>query len=238
MVRTLILYYLSIKSTHGYEIQKFIQISGIENWTKIQSGSIYYALGKLEKEGLITLVKEEKLGARIRKIYGITQEGKVELKAALKEELSKEIISLGSDKLFIHNMINKIDKEEVITIAEKHIKELKEKQSYWRYWKDIKINEKSLVVDKIAFDMNISSLDYQVSWHEALIENIDEYIDFSNRQEDIIRNVDFGEMEENKGTDLSNGERRILKLREEIIDNSGDVKGKIDELITLLSKKS
>lgn len=162
----------------------------------------------------------------------------MELKAALKEELSKEIISLGSDKLFIHNMINKIDKEEVITIAEKHIKELKEKQSYWRYWKDIKINEKSLVVDKIAFDMNISSLDYQVKWHEALIENIDEYIDFSNRQEDIIRNVDFGEMEENKGTDLSNGERRILKLREEIIDNSGDVKGKIDELIKLLSKKS
>jgi len=134
----------------------------------------------------------------------------------------------------LYNNIKNLDEDNLETV----IKELKEKQSYWRYWKDIKINEKSLVVDKIAFDMNISSLDYQVKWHEALIENIDEYIDFSNRQEDIIRNVDFGEMEENKGTDLSNGERRILKLREEIIDNSGDVKGKIDELITLLSKKA
>ncbi|MDV9924842.1 PadR family transcriptional regulator, partial [Clostridioides difficile] len=51
MIRTLILYYLNIKPTHGYEIQKFLQVSGADRWTKIQSGSIYYALAKLEKDG-------------------------------------------------------------------------------------------------------------------------------------------------------------------------------------------
>ena len=39
MVRILILYYLNIKTTHGYEIQKFIQETGLEQWTQIKSGS-------------------------------------------------------------------------------------------------------------------------------------------------------------------------------------------------------
>ncbi len=34
MIRTLILYYLNIKPTHGYEIQKFLQVSGADRWTK------------------------------------------------------------------------------------------------------------------------------------------------------------------------------------------------------------
>ncbi len=49
MIKVLILYYLSIKPTHGYEIQKFIQVNHMDEWTKIQSGSIYYAINKLEK---------------------------------------------------------------------------------------------------------------------------------------------------------------------------------------------
>ncbi|WP_235689849.1 PadR family transcriptional regulator [Clostridioides difficile] len=60
MIRTLILYYLNIKPTHGYEIQKFLQVSGADRWTKIQSGSIYYALAKLEKDGGVRVLKEEK----------------------------------------------------------------------------------------------------------------------------------------------------------------------------------
>jgi DNA-binding PadR family transcriptional regulator len=53
MIKLLLLYYLSVKPTHGYEIQRFIQENELDKWTKIQSGSIYYALAKLEKEGLI-----------------------------------------------------------------------------------------------------------------------------------------------------------------------------------------
>ena len=72
MIRALILYYLSIKPTHGYEIQKFIQLLGTDQWMKIQSGSIYYALTKLEKEKCIDVLREERTGSRVRKIYKIT----------------------------------------------------------------------------------------------------------------------------------------------------------------------
>lgn len=235
MVKALILYYLSIKSTHGYEIQKFIQVSGLDKWSKIQSGSIYYALAKLEKEGLISLVREEKLGARIRKIYGITEKGKNELEIVLREEFCKEITAVGSDKLFLSNMVSRINKEELISIIDNHVNELKKKQEYWKYWREIKINEKSTELEAIAFDMNISSIEYQVKWHEALLKDMDIYVEISKQQEEIIRNIDFGEIEESNDI---NDAKKVQKLREDIINNPNDVKSKIDELISLLTKKS
>ncbi|HHS9424310.1 TPA: PadR family transcriptional regulator, partial [Clostridioides difficile] len=103
MIRTLILYYLNIKPTHGYEIQKFLQVSGADRWTKIQSGSIYYALAKLEKDGGVRVLKEEKTGARIRKIYEITQSGKLELREEIQKELQMPIVPTGSNKFLLHN---------------------------------------------------------------------------------------------------------------------------------------
>ena len=75
MIRGLILYYLNIKPTHGYEIQLFIKVSGMDQWAKVQSGSIYYALNKLEKEKCIQVLREERTGSRVRKIYEITDLG-------------------------------------------------------------------------------------------------------------------------------------------------------------------
>lgn len=238
MVKALILYYLSIKSTHGYEIQKFIQVSGIDKWTKIQSGSIYYALGKLEKKGLIVLVREEKHGARIRKIYGITEQGRLELEVTLKEEFNKELVGVGSDKLVTYNMMSRVDKKELIHIIKNHINDLRKKHDYWTYWKEIKINEESMEAEIISFDMSISSIDYQIKWHEALLKDIDSYIEISKQQEEIIRNIDFGEVEDTSETTEINDSKRVQKLREEIINNPEDSKSKIDELISLLSKKS
>lgn len=60
MIQLLILYFLNIKSTHGYEIQRFIQLNYMEEWNSIKSGSIYYAMSQLEKKGYIVLV--EKIG--------------------------------------------------------------------------------------------------------------------------------------------------------------------------------
>lgn len=79
MIRGIILYYLNIKPTHGYEIQQFINMSGMDQWTKIQSGSIYYALTKLEKERNIAVCREERTGSRVRKIYEITEQGRTTL---------------------------------------------------------------------------------------------------------------------------------------------------------------
>lgn len=184
MIRVFILFYLSEKNTHGYEIQRFLQISGIEQWARIQSGSIYHALNKLEKEQNIEVVREERTGSRIRKIYGITQKGRLTLAAELKDELNYPIFEIGSLKYVINSMLSVLDETTIRLIITGHISELKDKKSYWEKWRDIKISSASSPLMDISFEMTISSIDYQIKWHEELLNNLTEYrkesFDFSN----------------------------------------------------------
>ena len=130
IIKVLILYYLSIKSTHGYEIQKFIQINHMDKWTKIQSGSIYYALNKLEKDGFIVLKEEIGSGSKARKIYKITDNGRAELKELVKNELANELFPSGSDKFIIYPLLNTLDKQNMISLVNSHINGLRDKKTY------------------------------------------------------------------------------------------------------------
>ncbi|SDF45000.1 Transcriptional regulator PadR-like family protein [Fontibacillus panacisegetis] len=69
MTRFVVLSFLRMKEMHGYEIQNLIQMSKIEQWANLLSGSLYHALNNLEKESKIETSREERTGARIRKIY-------------------------------------------------------------------------------------------------------------------------------------------------------------------------
>ena len=77
----------------------------MDKWTKIQSGSIYYALNKLEKDGLIVLKEEIGSGLKARKIYEITDNGRDELKELVKNELGNELFPSGSDKFIIYPLL-------------------------------------------------------------------------------------------------------------------------------------
>ena len=196
MIRALILYFLSIKPTHGYEIQKYVQLNQMNDWTKIQSGSIYYALSKLEKEELIQLERKENVGKKVKKIYSITEKGKNELKEILIEQISKPIYNIKSDKFVAYPFVKGIEKKLLLEIIEKHIEELEQKKKEIENWQDIKMKDSTLRIEKISFEMMISSIVYQIKWHEALILEIDEYIKQSNRVGEFIRSVDFSEANE------------------------------------------
>lgn len=191
MIKTLILYYFNQKPTHGYEIQKFIQINHMDTWTKIQSGSIYYAIGKLEKNGFIKLIEEIGSGSKARKIYDITEKGKEELKILVKKELSKEIYQTGSDKFIVFPLLYSLDKGEIIDVTNKHVVKLKNKLKNIEMWQSIKVDDNCSKVERLSFEMMISSLKYQICWHEALIEDIDKSIDSSKEIAEIISKYDF-----------------------------------------------
>lgn len=196
MIRTLILYYLSIKATHGYEIQRFIQLNHMDEWTKIQSGSIYYALGKLEKEGSIVVSEEVGMGKKARKIYDITSSGKKALQVYVKGELDEKIASVGSDKFLIYPLLNVLNKEDIKESINKHIVTLKDKQHYLEKWASIKITENTLKVEKISFEMMIQNIRYQILWHEALLEELDDCINQSGIMERLIKAFDFSTIED------------------------------------------
>lgn len=232
IIKVLILYYLSIKPTHGYEIQKFIQINHMDSWTKIQSGSIYYALSKLEKKGLILLSEEVGSGAKARKVYSITEAGKIELKELVKEELNHQISEVGSDKFLIYPLLNILNKDEMFTELKEHIIKLNAQKTYFEKWKKIKTNEKTLAVEKIAFEMMLSNLQYQIKWHKALIDNMEDCITASKEIAELISKFDFSNAKDihfDRPEDIEN-------LKYQILNNPDTAPEKLEQLIKALKK--
>lgn len=232
MISAFILYYLNLKPTHGYEIQKFLQVSNVDQWAKIQSGSIYYALTKLEKEKYIQVLREERTGSRVRKIYAITDSGKEELHRSMAEEMDRPISNAGSIKFFTDPMLSTLSREELTIIIKKHIDKLKEQKTYWEQWHDIKVDDEAPALNRLSFRMTIDNLDYQIRWHEELLANLDYYIEASKGTEQIIKTIDFDQMEE-KSTS-SEEEQRLqyaLKLKNEILKDPENAVVNLDKII-------
>jgi len=190
MIRGLILFYLNIKPTHGYEVQKFIQLSGVDKSSKIQSGSIYYALSKLENEKNIVVLKEEKTGSRVRKIYRITELGKTTLHKEMQEALASPIANVGSIKFNTAPILSTLSKKEMIAILSKHINELKKQKEYWELTKKSTASDNEPKLIKLSFKMAIDSIDNQILWHEELLDNLDENIQKSSLMRDFIETFD------------------------------------------------
>lgn len=238
MIRSLILYYLNVKPTHGYEIQKFLQVSGIDNWCKIQSGSIYYALTKLEKDRCVEVLREEKNGARIRKIYATTERGKQELQKDLQQELLIPIMPVGSNKFFLNNILDELPKDIIIPTLKKHLSELAIQKEYWEKWRKIKTeNGYTPRTEKIAFDMTIDSLKYQILWHEEILNNIDQYIALGKETKKIIQSIDFSGDDEKDTTKVTTKLFDIQKLRDEIVNDPVKAVENIDKLIAQMKSK-
>lgn len=235
MVKIIILYYLNIKATHGYEIQKFIQASGFETWTNIKPGSIYYALSKMEKSGEVKLVREENRGSRVRRIYEITDLGIAELKKAIEKELNEPLVPLNIDKFILPITFNKLDKNEAISIIDERIKELYKKLEYWKHWRNIKINENSTKVEIISFDMTITNYEYEINWHKSLIEEFDLYYELSGKNEEFIRNFDFGEADEKPVEDINKA--KINQLKDMILNDPSEAKDALEKLINIIGKE-
>jgi DNA-binding PadR family transcriptional regulator len=237
MIKAFILYFLNIKPTHGYEIQKYIQMNHMDSWTKIQSGSIYYALSKLEKEALIILYKEEKIGAKTRKIYKITEEGKEALKKYLEEEISKMIYETGSDKFIIYSLVGVMDKEVLINDIRKHLKMLNTKKAELEKWEKIKVNKDTLKIEAVCFNIMISNVNNQIKWHEVLLEEIDDCINISEQMSDVIKKVDFTSVNDLGNNTKINQKQDIEKLKKEILKNPDEAAEKLEQLIEILKSK-
>ncbi len=232
MIKALILYYLSIKPTHGYEIQKFIQVNEMDSWTKIQSGSIYYALNKLEKEGLIVLIEETGSGTKGRKLYSITERGKEELKELVKEELHSPICEVGSDKFIIFPLLNTLDKNVIAAEIKKHTQKLYDQKLYIEKWQRIKGNNQSLAVEKISFEMMLSNLEFQIKWHNALLDEMEKCIAAGKKMTKLISVFDFSNTQDLE----SNGNNEIDHLKYQILNDPQTAPEKLEQLIKMLKK--
>ena len=65
---------------HGYAIMKRAEeLSG--GRVRLATGTLYTALDRLTAEGHVELVSEERVGGRVRRTYGLTENGSAALRA-------------------------------------------------------------------------------------------------------------------------------------------------------------
>lgn len=122
-VRLVILGFLRERPLYGYEIKQIIE-DRMGDWTSIAFGSIYFALNKMTKDGLIEKLSTEQDGSRpSRTIYQITEAGHEEFQKLLRETWfneERQHYSLDLGLFFLKSM----PKEEVLAAFEGRIKGL------------------------------------------------------------------------------------------------------------------
>ncbi|MGI9407895.1 MAG: PadR family transcriptional regulator [Hyphomicrobiaceae bacterium] len=98
--RTLCLGILKFGEATGYEINKMASEGRFSHFIEASYGSIYPALTRLTKEGLVTWREEQIPGNPPRKVYAITDDGITALTQALMEEPRWDVFK--SEFLFLN----------------------------------------------------------------------------------------------------------------------------------------
>ncbi len=195
MVQLLILYFLSIKATHGYEIQRFISLNQMNGLNTIKSGSIYYAINKLEKDGCIHPFQKEKFGEKKKQIYEITQKGKDMLKMLAHHELSMPLQGILSEQFVMYPIAVNLSKPELVQCIKKHMDELDIKKT--RLYRH-RQNRKEYIhqMESATLKYMQDSIDNQINWYNQLLDNLDETITEALQITEQIRKTDYTKFKE------------------------------------------
>jgi DNA-binding PadR family transcriptional regulator len=111
------------RERYGYEIEAVIEERGMRDWTAIGFSSIYYALKRLEREGLVRSRLEQGERGAARKVYQVTERGRAQLQAETVARLSELRPSASPFLLGIANAPG-LPLEEVVPALEAYRQEL------------------------------------------------------------------------------------------------------------------
>jgi DNA-binding PadR family transcriptional regulator len=89
---------------HGYQVRRDLLSWSADSWAKVQPGSIYHALKKMTREGLVAEVATEGGAGPERTLYQLTDDGETEFMTLLTRSLSepdREFESLNAAVTFL-----------------------------------------------------------------------------------------------------------------------------------------
>lgn len=156
---------------HGHQIRQQAQADRTERYTDIQVGSLYGALKRMAREGLVREVRTERVGNRPeRTVYEITPEGSQSLYAIRDAILNK--ISLPNDPFDLALKESRDMAEEDLTqivaarLAALRAEEFSRRQQAERA--DPYLNEAERMIGRHLIDRVAA----EVRWHEELLNRI------------------------------------------------------------------
>jgi DNA-binding PadR family transcriptional regulator len=167
----LILGLLTEGQLSGYEIKRIVDIRFNFFWNE-SYGQLYPHLKKMVQEGLITETESDEPSSRGKILYSITEAGREELKAWLKEPVEKESVRFELLlKMYFSNQIDsEVMKEHIKEFAEYHKKQLDILQLFNKELSSIEdpnVNHKD-ILQVISFGEKVYKA--YVEWSEETIK--------------------------------------------------------------------
>jgi DNA-binding PadR family transcriptional regulator len=105
------------RAMHPYEMKVIMQARGHDRVIKIKGGSVYDTVERLSRLGFIEPVETSREGRRPeRTIYSLTQSGRDELQAWLRELISRPVSEYPQFGAALAFMVGVGDKDEVIAL--------------------------------------------------------------------------------------------------------------------------
>lgn len=179
MTRLMVLGLLRLKPMSGYEIQQLLQVSQSDQWAGILPGSIYHALKKLDKEGLVKIHSVETTGNRSKAIYEITEQGQEEYKELLIQSFTSPSIVLPTDLYTGLSMLTlpnpAIDLSDIINAVQVQLSQLH------RQWNQIKIGieQKKQYSNNIFQQFTFEQINKQ---YMLQIESLEQLLEILNQE--------------------------------------------------------
>lgn len=156
---------------HGHQIRQQAQADRTDRYADIQVGSLYGALKRMAREGLVREVRTERVGNRPeRTVYEITPDGRQAL-AAIREGVLHRI-SLPHDPFDLAlKQARDVDEEELAQVVADRLAELRAKELSWRHQAeraDPYLNEAERMITRHVIDRAAA----EVRWHEELLNRV------------------------------------------------------------------
>jgi DNA-binding PadR family transcriptional regulator len=156
---------------HGHQIRQQAQADRTDRYTDIQVGSLYGALKRMAREGLVREVRTERVGNRPeRTVYEITPEGRQALSAIREQVLHK--ISLPHDPFDLAlKQARDIAEEDLAQIVDDRLATLRAQELAWRHQAeraDPYLNDAERMITRHVIDRAAA----EVRWHEELLDRI------------------------------------------------------------------
>jgi DNA-binding PadR family transcriptional regulator len=172
--RLTILGLLRTRDLHGYEIKQLIE-QHMGDWTSIAFGSIYFALAKLAKEGLVRKVSVGKAGNRpSRTVYGITDAGRKEFRRLLEDLWRSPERQFFSFDLALFFRLE-LPQKKIRRYLEQRIAHTQQAlQHLSRHKTEGMSNPQIPRIARAIFDHTLAHLEAEMRWLETLHEDLAE----------------------------------------------------------------
>jgi DNA-binding PadR family transcriptional regulator len=172
--RLVLLGLLRCQPLHGYELKHIIE-EHMGDWTSIAFGSIYFALGKLEEEGMILKAATEQQGNRpSRSVYQINDAGRDEFLRLLRGTWTtseRQFFSLDVGIAFM----DALPIEEIKGFLQGRITGLEHALAYMDVHEEEQVSRDEVPTSaKVVFDHSRVHMDAELTWLRNLLEKVDQ----------------------------------------------------------------